>query len=623
MLQNLRDNSKGVISGILIGLLVIIFAVSGAEALFKWDANSAKAVKVNGEAISDTEIARAIANRKQRILSQYGESVPAEYLTDEKLREPTINELVKLSLLSQAAKKGGLAANTNALNEEIARSPAFQNNGAFDQARYLQLLRYQGYTPGTYQKALAEEAMINQLQSGVSRTGFVTAAELQNILGLHYQTRDFSYVMLPVEKAQKAVTVEEQDIKAHYDANPQAYTTPEQVAVDYVELSVAELAKNIPVSDEQIQKQFEQNTKAFNAKTERQAAHILLEGDAQKTADEIKAKLAAGEDFAKLAKQYSTDAGSKEQGGDLGFSSGDAFPAEFEAALAKLKVGEVSEPVKTEAGTHIIKLVSERASKAPTLEEAKDDIVEQLKRAEAESQFSTKLDKLKDLAYNADKLEQVANELGLKVHNTGLFAKTGGKDLTANSSFVVAAFSPEVLEQGNASDVIELEQNRVVVLKKTDRKPAQLQPLESVKAQITETVRAEKTQALLARQAKEFVDAINSGKAIADLAKAAGVEVKTAAAVGRTDRTIDTDVLQYVFSLAAPAEGKQANGSVKTMKGDYAVVSLSGVHLGDLSKIPEEQRKAIATQLASISGDYDFKAYQAHLEEVSKIKRPK
>lgn len=623
MLQNLRDNSKGVISGILIGLLVIIFAVSGAEALFKWDASSAKSVKVNGESISETEIARAIANRKQRILSQYGESVPAEYLTDEKLREPTINELIKFSLLSQAAKKGGLAASTSALNEEIARSPAFQNNGVFDQARYLQILRYQGYTPGTYQKALAEEAVINQLQSSVSRTGFVTTSELQNILGLHYQTRDFSYALLSAEKAQKAVVVEEQDIKAHYDANPQAYTTPEQVAVDYVELSVAELAKNIPVTDEQIQKQFEQNLKAFSAKTERQAAHILLEGDAQKTADEIKAKLAAGEEFAKLAKEYSTDAGSKEQGGDLGFSSGDAFPAEFEAALAKLKVGEVSAPVKTEAGTHIIKLVSERASKAPTLEEAKGDILEQLKRAEAESQFAAKLDKLKDLAYNADKLEQVATELGLQVHNTGLFAKTGGKDLTANTSFVNAAFSPEVLEQGNASDVIELEQNRVVVLKKTDRKLAELQPLEVVKAKITETVRAEKTQALLAQQAKDFVAAINAGKSISEQAKAAGVEVKTVSGIGRTDRSTEADVLQYAFSLAAPAEGKQANGSVKTMKGDYAVVSLTGVHLGDLSKVPEEQRKAIATQLATINGDYDFKTYQAHLEEVSKIKRPK
>jgi peptidyl-prolyl cis-trans isomerase D len=271
----------------------------------------------------------------------------------------------------------------------------------------------------------------------------------------------------------------------------------------------------------------------------------------------------------------------------------------------------------------LIKLISERSSKAPTLEESKADIIEQLKRSEAESQFTTKLDKLKDLAYNADKLEEVAKELGLQARNTGLFSKSGGKDLAANNAFISAAFSPEVLEQGNASDVVELETNRVVVIKKTERKPAELQPLDAVRAQITETVRTEKTLALLTQQAKEFVDAVNAGKSIADQAKASGLEAKTVTAIGRTDRSIESDVLQYVFSLASPVEGKQIAGSVKTMKGDYAVVSLNGVHLGDLTKVPEDQRKAIATQLASINGEYDFKTYQAHLEEVGKIKRAK
>jgi peptidyl-prolyl cis-trans isomerase D len=388
-------------------------------------------------------------------------------------------------------------------------------------------------------------------------------------------------------------------------------------------LNTAELAKTIMVSDEQVQKQFEQNAKAFVAKTERQAAHILLEGaDAQARAEELKLKLAAGADFAKTATEFSADEGSKAQGGDLGFSSGDAFPAEFEAALAKLKVNEVSVPVKTDAGVHIIKLLAERGANAPTFEESKAGILDQLKRTEAESQFGAKLEKLKDLAYNADSLADVAKELGLSAQNTGLFTKTGGKDLTANTAVVAAAFSAEVLEQGNASDVIELEPSRVLVLKKTDRKPAQLQPLETVKEQITAVVRAEKVQALLAQQAQGVIAALNSGASLVAQAKALGLESKVAAAVTRSDSATDRDILQYAFSLATPTPNKPVVGSVRTAKGDHAVVVLNAVALGAEDKVPQEQRSSIATQLANINGAYDFKSFQSHLEEVAKIKRP-
>ena len=623
MLQELRDKSTGMIAKVIIGFIIVIFALFGTEALFQGNAEASRAISVNGEKITEEDILRGIQNRKQQIISRYGESVPAEYLTDEKLRQPVVGDLIQRALLAQVAKEGGLAANTAMINKELLESPAFQENGVFNQERFVQLLRYQGFTPLTYQKAVAEDAVINQLQFAIANSSFVTPAELKNIIGLSFQSRDFNYLVIPMDAAEKSVTVEEKDVKAHYDANPQTYTTPEQVAVDYIELSTAELAKNIVVTDEQIQKQFEQNTKAFVAKTERQAAHILLEGaDAQKRAEELKAKLVAGEDFAKLATEFSTDEGSKAQGGDLGFSSGDAFPAEFEAALAKLKVNEVSAPVKTDAGVHIIKLLAERGSNAPTFEESKAGILDQLKRTEAESQFGAKLEKLKDLAYNADSLAEVAKELGLTAQNTGLFTKTGGKDLTANTAVVTAAFSAEVLEQGNASDVIELESSRVLVLKKTDRKPAQLQPLETVKEQITAVVRAEKVQALLAQQAQGVIAALNSGASLADQAKALGLEAKAAAGVTRSDAATDRDVLQYAFSLASPAANKPVSGSVRTAKGDHAVVVLSAVNLGTEDKVPAEQRTSIANQLANINGEYEFKSFQSHLEEVAKIKRP-
>lgn len=622
MLQELRDKSTGVVAKIIIGFIIVIFALWGTDEFFKRDASAGRTITVNGEKITETDILRGIQNRKQQILNQYGESVPAEYLTDEKLRQPVIDGLIQRALLAQAAKKGGLAANTQEIHKDIVTAPVFQQDGVFSQERFIQLLRTQDMTPASYQKAVADDTVINQLQFAIANTSFVTPTELKNIIGLSFQSRDFNYIVLPVEAVEKTIVIEDKDIKAHYDANAATYTTPEQVAVDYIELSVAELAKNIVITDEQVQKQFDQNTKAFVAKTERQAAHILLEGaDAQKRAEEIKTKLTAGEDFAKLATEFSTDAGSKNQGGDLGFSAGEAFPTEFESALAKLKVGEVSAPVKTDAGVHLIKLLSERGSKAPTFEEAKGGVIDQLKRSEAENQFSVKVEKLKDLAYNADGLPEVAKELGLTAQNTGLFTKTSGKDLAANPAFVTAAFSSEVLEQGNASEIIELEPSRVLVLKKTDRKPAQLQSLDSVKDQITIVVRTEKVQAKLAEQAKAIVTAVNTGALLADQAKTLGLDVKTATGVARNDSSTDGDILRYAFTLATPAADKPVLGSVQLAKGDYAVVAVSGVHLAGEDKVPAAQRVAISTQLANINGGYDLKSYQSHLQEVAKIKQ--
>lgn len=621
MLQHLRDNSKGVISGILIGLLVIVFAVSGAEALFNWDSSAHKAVTVNGDVITEMEVARGVANRKQQMMSRYGDSIPAEYLEEAKLRPDVIDMLVQRTLLLQAAKANGVAADPKVITNEIATNTAFQKDGKFDNERYLQLLRYQGFTPANFQKVMGEDLMINQIQAAISTSSFVTKAEADNIVGLSFQKRDFSYAVIPSTTVEKEVVVSEEDLKAYYDAHKDTYTTPEQVAVDYIELSTDDLAANIQVTDEQIQKQFEQNTKAFVAKTERQAAHILFEGDdAMQKAEAIRAQLAAGEDFAAIAKTRSSDAGSKDQGGDLGFSSGDTFPAEFEAALAKLKVGEISAPVKTEAGVHIIKLLAERGAKAPTLEESKAAIIDQLKKSAAETQFAEKLEKLKELSYNADKLAEVAKELGLQAKNTGLFTKTGGKDLAATPAFANAAFSAEVMEQGNASEPVELAPNRVVVLKKTDRKPAELQSIEVVKAQLTETVKAQKVQSLLAEKAKQLVADVTAGKALDVQAKALSAEYKVITAASRTNADVDREVLQVALSASMPKDGKPSVTSSAVSKG-FAVVVVTKVQLAGDADIPAEQRSMIGRQLASIAGDSDFKHYQAYLEQSAKIKR--
>ncbi|HCS64639.1 MAG TPA: peptidylprolyl isomerase [Cellvibrio sp.] len=619
MLQNLRDNSRGVISFILIGFLVIIFALTGVEALFNWDTSANQAAKVNGEQVTEMDVARAISMQKQQMLNTYGDQIPPEFLTDEYLRKPVVDNLVQRMVLAQAAGEAGMAVGNTYLSEQIASAPQFKNEaGVFDNNRYQQVLRTMGYTHSTYTKILADEIIVNQLQAGVSATAFATPSQLDDVVALSFQSRDLTYAILPAAKVRESIQIDAAEIQTYYDANQQMFTSEEQVAVDYISLSVAELMKNITVTEDQLHKQFEQNQSSFVAAPERQAAHILIEGDNQDKIKTVADKIAAGEDFSALANEFSDDLGSREQGGDLGFSKGDAFPAEFELALAALKVGEVSTAVKTEAGTHFIKLLAEKGSEPPSFEEQKASIEDQLKRAEAENLFVAQLEKLREESYNAESLQEVAQTLDLKAENSGLFERSKGSGLMANAKVVAAAFSAEVLQEGNSSDVIEIDSSNVVVLKKTDHKPSQIKPLADVQEQITNTLKDQKAKLLLEEQAAKLIADLKSGGNFSELSEAAGIEFKQAKAATRNSVDIDSDVLRHAFTMNKPSASPTFD-RVMTAAGDLAVIAVEAVTPGGGESVTPEQKTAIAAQLGNIYGKNDFSSFQKFLKDAADI----
>jgi peptidyl-prolyl cis-trans isomerase D len=620
MLQNLRDNSRGVISFILIGFLVIIFALTGVEALFNWDTSANQAAKVNGETITEMDVNRAIGMQKQQMLNAYGDQIPAQFLSDEYLRKPAIDNLVQRLILSQAAKEAGMAVGETYLAQQIATAPQFKNEaGVFDNNVYQALLRNLGYTHSTYTKILSDELLINQLQAGVAESAFSTPAQLDDIVALSFQSRDIQYVILPSAKVRDSIELQDSEVQSYYDANQPMFVSEEQIAVDYISLSVQDLMANVSISEEQLRAQYEQNSAAFVAAPERQAAHILIEGNDADKIKQVSEKLASGVEFAAVASEFSDDSGSKDQGGDLGFTSGDAFPQEFETALASLKVGEVSGPVKTDAGTHFIKLLAEKNSTPPSFEEQKAAIEEQLKRAEAEVNFVAQLEKLRDLSYNAENLAEVAKELGLKVENSGLYERSKGKGLLASPKVTEAAFSDEVLREGNSSEVIEIDSSNVLVLKMTEHKPSQVKPLAEVKEQIVNTLKDQKARVLLSEQSNKFIADLNAGSTLADLSVAAGLESKEFKEATRNTADADGDVLRHAFSMPKPAAGKPSVGNVMTSGGDMAIVVVQSVSPGSFEKVTPEQKTTISAQLASIYGRNDFSGFQKFLKDSADI----
>lgn len=620
MLQKMRDNSKGAVAGILIGFLVIIFALSGAEALFNSRGGPDTVLTVNGEEITELELARAIEQQKQQYRDRFGDSIPEEMLSDDNLREPAMDTLIRRTLLNQVAAEAGMRVSDARLNESIVSTRAFAGgDGQFDPQYYQQALRMMGYTPGSYKRELERDMTVNQLVTGLSSSNFATPEEVEYLLALTGQTRDFNYAQLDISAVEDDVSVSEEEIEDYYEANPQEFAEPARVAVELIELSVDKLIDTESVSDSELREEYQRYVDAFEASIVRRAAHILLEpSDTDKIA-EVEAALAEGEDFATLAEAYSEDLGSSDSGGDLGTTTGDSFPEKFEAALQSLDEGEVSGPVTTDAGVHFIKLLEERGAEPKSFEEQREALARQIKRMRAETRFVELLSELEDLAYNAESLVNVGETLGLEVTQTEPFSRNGGSGLTAFSPVIEAAFSEEVLEYNNASPVVELSPERVVVVKKTDYVESYIKPLAEVTADIEGILREQKASQLLAQQGEQLLEALRSGRSLEELAAESALEVVSLTEASRSDREHPRSAMELAFAMPRPAsEDAVVDGTLGN--GNYVLVELLAVNLPDTEE-RQQEREAITRSLANMQASAEMAAYVAYLEQSAEIEK--
>lgn len=390
--------------------------------------------------------------------------------------------------------------------------------------------------------------------------------------------------------------------------------------IDYIELKKAAFFDQVKVNDDELKALYEKEI--ANLGEQRHAAHILIEvngktTDAQAKAriEEVQQRLAKGEDFAALAKEFSQDPGSASSGGDLGFAGPGVYDPAFEDALYKLNKDQVSAPVRTEYGYHLIKLLGVEAPDVPTFASLKDKLTHELKTQQVEQRFVEATKQLEDSAFEASDLAQPAQDLNLKVQTSAAFGREGGEGITANRAVIQAAFSEEVLEEGANSNGIELDPETVVVLRvKEHRKPEQL-PLEAVAKNISAQLAKEKATAELKAKADTLIAGLRDGSI-----KAASQNWKVQEAATRGQDGIDPVELQAVFRLGKPeSKDKPVYGSAVLGDGSLVVLQLKGVNEG--AAATDEEKAQIRRYLASRAGSQDFAAYRKQLEGSADITR--
>jgi peptidyl-prolyl cis-trans isomerase D len=522
--------------------------------------------------------------------------------------------------MRQAAQNSGMVMSSDVVDKETVQIPAFQMDGKFDPQTFRDALRRMGYSSASFRQIMERDLVLQQYADGVTDSAFTTRANAERVVAVSMEERDFDYAVLPVQKLLAEAAVEDSEVESYYRDHQNEFQRPEQVAIEYIELKPELFAGNIDVSEEDVHAQYQQEVAGFQGSIRRRAAHILLEDAPQEKIAEVQAKLTDGEDFSELAKTYSDDLISRETGGDLGFTSGDVFPEAFEEALAALEAGQVSAPVVTESGTHFIKLLEVSDAEPPAFEERKAAITAQLRSAEAEREFIDALGRLGDLAYNADTLAGPAEDLGVPLQTTALFGRSGGAGIAANDKVVAAAFAPEVMTDGNTSDVLNLSEEHSVVLRVTEHQPAGVFPLEEVKSQIVDRLKRDKASAQLATSAQSLQQQLEAGGNFAELAEAQQLTLETSDKTRRGGFGARGEIVNKAFTLPAPAAGKPHIAHFATDNGDQVVVQLRAVRPGQLSRQSSEQRQALMQQLGSINGDTELAAVQKFLSDKAKVK---
>jgi peptidyl-prolyl cis-trans isomerase D len=626
MLQRIHDSLGKWVVVIVLGLIAFSFVFWGID--FGLTGAATFAAKVNGEEIPLIEFERALQDRQNQYQQIYRTELPEEIRRE--LRRAVIDDLVRDAALKQRVASQGYRASTARVDRAIQDIAAFQVDGAFNEQQAVSLLALRGLTPAGF-RALQREALeVGDLQDGIASSSFLTPAEFRRYIEIYNQRREVAYALFDLERFSANVTIDDAAIASRYENNQASYQTPETVDLEYIELALADVAATVEVSDEQLRAAYEQERERFEVAEQRKARHILIEvaegqeDAARSMAESVLARIRGGEDFAAVAAEVSADAGTKAQGGDLGWIARGMLVGPFEDALFALQPGEVSEPVRSEFGFHVIRLDEIRAGEVQPFEAVREELASETKTREAESEFYDLANQLGEEAFDAyDDLAPVAGALGLPIKTLMGFPRTGDPAVFDNSAAVVqAAFAEEIVDSGRNSELVELAEDHVLVLRVAAHHVPMTKPLDEVREQIREELVRERAQELAEAAARAFLTDIETGGDPVQRAEVHGGAWYAASWITRTDASVPTEVLSAAFGMPKTDAAAPQREIVPLANGGQAVVVLTGVEAGEPESITQAEREQRREQLADQAARAELTGYAGNVRAAADVRIP-
>jgi peptidyl-prolyl cis-trans isomerase D len=623
MLQSIHDKLKGWVAGLILGAVGLVFVFWGIN----WTlAPPTYVAKVNGTEISSNDVRQ----RYQQQLAQFQKQLGAP-LTDNmrnEIKKRVLEDAVTNEALLNRTDDLGYRVSDKELIDAMSQVPAFQVDGKFDMDHAVAMVRMQGRSMNDIEALFRRDIKLRQLDVALTTSSFATPTEVKEFRALTHQQRELAWVTLSAAKFAADANPDDAAVKSYYESHKSEYMTPETVDLKYIEVSLAQLAAKVSADDAQLKAYYdEQKAKTperFAQAEQRRIRHILLAVNEPKDDAAIKTKAEGilkraqgGEDFSKLAKEFSQDPGSAAQGGDLGWSESKVFVGPFAEAAFSMKEGEIRGPIKTQFGYHLLKLDGIRAPSVKTFEESRAELEPEYKRNEAEKLFNNAQDQLADAALQSTSdIDVVARKAGLTVQDIPNYSRSsGGGALGDVRAVTEAAFSQDVLD-GHLSSTIEVEKGRGVVLHSADHKLPQQKPLETVRSEVVAAWKKQRGVELANLAAADAVKKLNAGESWDVVAKGLGGSQQSAKFVARADQTVPLEIRQAAFNAPKPAQ-KPIYANVGLAQGDASVFALSAVREdpSDANVKEADLRRQYAARMASD----EAQAYTAAVRADAKV----
>lgn len=632
MLQTIRERAQGWIAWVIVILISIPFALWGIQSYLGVGAEPVVAT-VDGAEITERALDERYRDFRARLRDQLGSAYRPGLFDAETMRGQVLDRMIRDRLLLQTADKLGLRASDQELREFIRNDPAFRKDGRFDKATYERMLELQGQAPRQFEEALRRSIVGTQLSRAIVATEIVSDPELAQAVRLDRQQRRLSFIRVPKADFLREQPISEQEIAAYYAANRPRFRTPERIRVQYLVLDAESLTPAETPDEQALRAHYEAERNRFTRPERRQVRHILIaldpeadeeqEAAAKAESAEIRRRIVGGEDFAALARELSQDAGSAARGGALGFIERGLIDPTFEQAAFALPVGRPSEIVRSRFGYHLIEVTEIEPEATEHFAAVKDQLLADLKQRGNEGLFFDLAERLATLSYESpDSLEPAAEALALEIQTSEWIDRSGGEGLLAHPKVLAAAFGNEVLVEGNNSDLIEPEHNRLqaVVLRVLEHEEATTEPLDTVRDQVVNNLRDRQATEAAVAKAAELARALKAGEALA--AVAGDYPVEDFGLVTRDATQVPAQIRDFAFTLSRPQPGGARYGGLSLNGGDGALVILAEVVDGSLEAMDQATRERTRENLAQDIGYAYYDSWLTELERRADITRP-
>ena len=620
---DLVQKNKRIIQ-IVLAIVLLPFAFFGVDSYFRDSVTGQTVAKVGDYDISEQEFQNALRDRQEQLRNMSGGRIDPALLDSPELRFSVLDTLIRRRILIHHAVRSGMTVNLEQLRGYIQQAPAFQGeDGKFSLARYEQILKARNETASMFENRVRQELLLSQLGEAYSTSSFVPRTVAERILRISEQQREVSQVLISPAKFVQTAKLEDEAAKKYYDDHQDEFRVPEQVRVEYVALSLDGLLPQIQADAAEVKKYYDEHQRQFGVPESRQASHILITVDktaatdakqqARAQADQIYNELKKNPaSFADLAKKYSQDPGSAANGGDLGSFSRGSMVKAFDDAVFSMKVGEISPPVESEYGYHIIRLTGITPGQTRSFEQARPEIEKELKKQVATRQFAELAEKLNNIVFEqSDSLKPAAELLKQAPLTSGWITRSGAPDAQLNNpKLLQAVFSEDVRVNKRNTEAIEVAPGTIVAARVIEHKPSTMQAFDQVKTAIEKKLIAQRANQLAAQEGRQQLEQLRQGTG-------SSLSWSTPQLVSRADpKGMTEPVVRQVFK--ADTKNMPSYTGVEAPGGGYMLMKITRVV--EPEKIDRTQQNSLSDGLAQMLGEEQFGAYIASLKQKQKVR---